>query len=103
MPFMIRADIATELLATNAPATVHIDNTIRPQTVEKDILPLWHRLITETGKLTGVPIVLNTSFNIQGEPIVNNPNDAIRSFFSSGLDYLIIGNYLVSKKNSKTQ
>ena len=103
LPYMIRADMATELLATNAPATVHIDNTIRPQTVEKDILPLWHRLITETGKLTGVPIVLNTSFNIQGEPIVNNPNDAIRSFFSSGLDYLIIGNYLVSKKNSKTQ
>lgn len=103
LPYMIKADIATELLAANAPATVHIDKTIRPQTVEKDILPLWHRLITETGKLTGVPIILNTSFNIQGEPIVNSPNDAIRSFFSSGLDSLIIGNYLVSKKSSQTE
>jgi carbamoyltransferase len=59
--------------------------------------------LTQKPQINRVPIVLNTSFNIQGEPIVNNPNDAIRSFFSSGLDYLIIGNYLVSKKNSKTQ
>lgn len=97
-PFMIRAAQATELLARQAPATVHVDNSVRPQTVDPDALPLWHSLISETGKLTGVPVLLNTSFNVRGEPIVNSPFDAIRTFFSTGLDALIMGDFLIFKK-----
>lgn len=100
-PFMIRADQATQLLARQAPSIVHIDNSVRPQTVDHEVLPLWHRLICETGKLTGVPVLLNTSFNIRGEPIVNSPFDAIRTFFSTGLDALVMGDFLVLKQGSK--
>ena len=100
-PFMIRADQATELLAKQAPATVHVDNSVRPQTVDQEVLPLWHSLISETGKLTGVPVLLNTSFNIRGEPIVNSPFDAIRTFFSTGLDALVMGDFLVLKQEGK--
>ncbi|MDD4806502.1 MAG: carbamoyltransferase C-terminal domain-containing protein [Candidatus Cloacimonetes bacterium] len=98
--FMIRADYATELLKEHAAATVHVDNTVRPQTVSPETLPLWHRLIKETEALTGVPVLLNTSFNVRGEPIVNSPFDAIRTFCSTGLDALVIGNFLVQKKGS---
>ncbi len=101
LPYMIRADQATELLAEQAPATVHVDNTVRPQTVDRQALPLWHRLICETGRLTGVPVLLNTSFNVRGEPIVNSPFDAIRTFFSTGLDALVMGDYLVLKKGGE--
>jgi len=97
---MIRADYATELLKEHAAATVHVDNTVRPQTVSAETLPLWHRLIKETEALTGVPVLLNTSFNVRGEPIVNSPFDAIRTFCSTGLDALVIGNFLVQKKVS---
>jgi carbamoyltransferase len=69
--------------------------------VDHEVLPLWHRLICETGKLTDVPVLLNTSFNIRGEPIVNSPFDAIRTFFSTGLDALVMGDFLVLKQGSK--
>lgn len=96
--FMIRADNATDLLKKHAAATVHVDNTVRPQTVCEDVLPLWHRLIKETAAQNGIPVILNTSFNVGGEPIVNSPFDAIRTFCSCGLDALVIGNYLILKK-----
>ncbi len=95
---MIRADFAKDLLKKHAPSTVHVDHTVRPQTVSQEVLPLWHRLLTETEALTGVPVILNTSFNVQGEPIVNSPFDAIRTFCSTGLDALVMGNYLVQKR-----
>ncbi len=100
-PFMIKAAKATPLLKTQAPATVHVDNTVRPQTVSEEILPLWHRLISETAKLTGVPVLLNTSFNVRGEPMVNSPYDAIRTFYSTGLDAVVLENCLVLKKDCK--
>ena len=59
--------------------------------------PLYWRLIDEFGKRTGVPVVMNTSFNLRGEAIVNTPTDAIRTFFSSGMDVLVIGDFLVEK------
>ena len=96
--FMIRADNATDLLKEHAAATVHVDNTVRPQTVCEDFLPLWHRLITETAAQNGIPVILNTSFNVRGEPIVNSPLDAIRTFCSCGLDSLVIGNYMILKR-----
>jgi carbamoyltransferase len=77
------------------PAVVHVDNTARPQIVRKYINPSYHKIISEFHKHTGCAVVLNTSFNIHEEPIVYTPQDAIRGFLDSQLDYLAIGNYLV--------
>jgi carbamoyltransferase len=79
------------------PAVVHVDGTIRPQTVEKDINPRFYRLIKAFESITSVPVVLNTSFNVAGEPIVCRPDEAIRTFYSCGMDYLAVGNYLIKK------
>ena len=81
------------------PAVVHIDNTGRVQTVNKELSPLYYSLISEFNKITKIPLVLNTSFNIDGEPIVSSPRDAIRTFFSSGIDVLVLGKFIVRKKN----
>jgi carbamoyltransferase len=79
------------------PAVVHADGSGRLQTVTKELNPLFHKLITAFGKRTNVPIVLNTSFNINDEPIVESPADAIRTFYSSGLEALAIGPFLLLK------
>lgn len=96
-PFMIIARKATAELSKHAPATVHVDGTVRPQTVEKQFLPKWHHLLESMGGYSGHPLVLNTSFNVRGEPIVCTPYDAIRCFFSTGLDALVIEDCLVMK------
>ena len=96
-PFMIlTAQVRPEKRAV-IPAVTHVDGSARPQTVEKEINPCYWRLIDEFGKRTGVPVVMNTSFNLRGEAIVHTPTDAIRTFFSSGMDALVIGSYLVEK------
>ncbi|WP_093482170.1 carbamoyltransferase family protein [Streptomyces sp. 2333.5] len=79
------------------PAAVHIDGTARPQTVTVDTNPLFHRLITRFRDRTGVAAVLNTSFNLAEEPIVCSPQDAIRTFYSSGLELLVMGNRVLTK------
>jgi len=79
------------------PAVTHVDGSARPQSVERDVNPLYWKLICEFATLTGVPVVMNTSFNLRGEPIVCTPTDAIRTFFSSGMDALAIGSFLVEK------
>jgi carbamoyltransferase len=79
------------------PAVVHVDGTARPQMVKKDVNPLYYELITEFGKLTGEYVILNTSFNVKGEPIVCTPIEAIRCFYSTGLDVLVFNNYIVKK------
>ncbi len=96
-PFMILARQATPLLRSRGIAAVHVDGTVRPQTVRADILPLWHSLLKSVGRKTGEPVLLNTSFNVRGEPIVCTPQDAIRCFYSTGLDALAIGSFLLSK------
>lgn len=78
-------------------AAVHVDGTARPQTVTADSNPLFHRLISRFRDLTGVGAVLNTSFNLAEEPIVCSPQDAIRAFYSSGLDLLVLGNRVLAK------
>ena len=96
-PFMIlTAQVRPEKRAV-IPAVTHVDGSARPQTVEKETNPLYWRLIDEFGKRTGVPVVMNTSFNLRGEAIVHTPTDAIRTFFSSGMDALVIGSFLVEK------
>jgi len=96
-PFMIlTAQVRPEKRGL-IPSVTHVDGSARPQTVEKEINPLYYRLIDEFGKRTGVPVILNTSFNLRGEAIVNTPTDAIRTFFSSGMDALVMGSFLVEK------
>ena len=96
-PFMIvTAQVRPEKRSV-IPSVTHVDGSARPQTVEKEINPLYWRLINEFGKRTGVPVVMNTSFNLRGEAIVHTPTDAIRTFFSSGMDALVIGSFLVEK------
>jgi carbamoyltransferase len=96
-PFMIlTAQVRPEKWGV-IPSVTHVDGSARPQTVEKDINPLYWRLIDEFGKRTGVPVIMNTSFNLRGEAIVHTPTDAVRTFFSSGMDWLVIGSFLVEK------
>jgi len=80
------------------PAVVHVDDTGRLQTVSRETNPAFYDLIRHFGALTGVPVVLNTSFNLNGEPIVCSPKDAIRTFYSCGLDALVMGNWLILKQ-----
>ena len=80
------------------PAVTHVDGTGRVQAVKRDTNPLYYKLIKSFYDLTGVPVVLNTSFNVKGEPIVNSPVDAMRCFYTTGLDFLIMGNFLLYKK-----
>jgi len=96
-PFMIVTAQVRQEKQSVIPAVTHVDGSARPQTVEQTANPVYWRLIDEFGKRTGVPVVMNTSFNLRGEAIVNTPTDAIRTFFSSGMDGLVIGNFLVEK------
>jgi len=65
--------------------------------VRRSVNPLYYDMIKRFGEKTGVPVVMNTSFNLKGEPVVNSPRDALRTFFSSGLDVLALGNFIVRK------
>jgi carbamoyltransferase len=96
-PFMILTSPVRPEKRSVIPSVTHVDGSARPQTVEKDINPLYWNLINEFGKRTGVPVIMNTSFNLRGEAIVNTPTDAVRTFFSSGMDALIIGSFMVEK------
>ena len=79
------------------PAVTHVDGTARPQTVFRDTNPLYYRLIQRFGEATGVPVLLNTSFNLKGEPIVNTPAEAFRTFQRSEMDVLVLDNFVVEK------
>jgi carbamoyltransferase len=96
-PFMITSFDVTDNKKNNIPAVVHVDNTLRPQTVRKEINSNYWNLINDFGNITGEYLVLNTSFNIKGQPIVNSPLDAIRCFFGTGMDVLILGSYVLTK------
>jgi carbamoyltransferase len=96
-PFMILTAQVKPEKRSVIPSVTHVDGSARPQTVERDVNPLYWRLIREFGNRTGVPVVMNTSFNLRGEPIVSTPTDAVRTFFSSGMDALVIGNFVVEK------
>jgi carbamoyltransferase len=96
-PFMILTAQVRPEKRNVIPSVTHVDGSARPQTVEKEINPLYWSLIDEFGKRTGVPVVMNTSFNLRGEAIVHTPTDAICTFFSSGMDALMIGSFLVVK------
>jgi len=96
-PFMITVLNVLEEKRANIPAVVHVDGTARPQTVSRHVNPRYWQLIHEFEKLTGVPLVLNTSFNVQ-EPIVLSPEDAIKTFSRASFDALVLENHLVVRK-----
>lgn len=81
------------------PAITHVDYSARIQTVHSDTNPLYHALITEFKRVTGCPVLVNTSFNVRGEPIVCNPTDAFRCFMGTEIDVLVIGRYMLMKEH----
>jgi carbamoyltransferase len=97
VPFMEKVFPVRPERRDQIPAVVHVDGSCRLQTVSKTVNAPFYELIQEFEKLTNVPVVLNTSFNLNGEPIVCTPTDAIRAFFSCGLDVLLLGNFVVRK------
>lgn len=96
-PFMINTFAVTDKAIEGAPAIVHVDHTARPQFVTKEAYPLFHKLISAFKDRTGVPILLNTSLNIKGEPICCTPFDALNFFFATDIEVLVIGSYSLEK------
>jgi carbamoyltransferase len=99
-PFMLLAKRVRPDWQDKIPAIVHADGTARVQTVREAYNKQLYRLLKEFEAITGVPVLLNTSFNVKGEPIVETPDDAIKCFLSTGMDYLVLHNMLISKKRS---
>lgn len=96
-PYMERTLTFREAVRVRVPAAVHHDGTGRPQSVRREWNPLFHALISAFRDATGISIVLNTSFNVMGKPIVHTAQDAIAVFFTTGLDHLVIGRTVLSK------
>lgn len=80
------------------PAVTHVDGTCRPQSINKDTNPVYFEILNQFYAKTGVPVLMNTSFNVRGEPIVCRPIEALRCFLSTGMDALLIGPYLLKKQ-----
>ncbi|MDI5964157.1 carbamoyltransferase C-terminal domain-containing protein [Streptomyces sp. SL13] len=97
-PYMLLALSVREDRRDTVPAITHVDGSARVQTVTEEANPLYYRLIDSFSKLTGVPMVLNTSLNIRGEPIARTPEDAVRCFTESGLDVLFIADMVMWKE-----
>lgn len=97
-PYMLMAFEVKKDKRHLIPSVVHIDGTARVQTVTKEANGVYYDLICEFNKQTGIPILINTSFNIKGEPIVETPKDAVCCFLKTGIDILVIGNKMVFKK-----
>jgi carbamoyltransferase len=81
------------------PAVTHVDGTARLQTVLPETNPLYARLLSGFEQATGIPVLLNTSFNLRGEPIVNTPAEALSSFARSGMDMVVLENTIVKKED----
>jgi carbamoyltransferase len=99
--FMTVTFDCTARMKADSPAAVHVDGTARPQLVTASSNPSFHKVISEYHRLTGIPSVINTSFNMHEEPIVCSPDDAIRAFLQGNLDYLAIGDSLAAHPSSR--
>jgi carbamoyltransferase len=97
--FMLLVTPVRPAMRAVLPAITHADGTGRLQTVDAASNPRYHRLIERFGALTGVPVLLNTSFNLRGEPVVNTPREAWNTFCNSGIDVLVLGDFVVFKEN----
>lgn len=90
-----------KLVRSDVPAITHVDCSARIQTVHKETNPLYYDLIKTFDEKYGCPVIINTSFNVRGEPIVCTPEDAYLCFMRTNMDYLVMGNYILDKKNQK--
>jgi carbamoyltransferase len=89
------------VLRSDIPAVTHVDYSARIQTVHKDTNPRYHELISEFDRKYGCGVIVNTSFNVRGEPIVCTPEDAYKCFMRTNIDYLVLGNYILNKEDQK--
>lgn len=89
------------VVRSQIPAVTHVDYSARIQTVDRDDHPLYYRMIEKFGEKYGCPVIINTSFNVRGEPIVCTPEDAYLCFMRTNMDYLMMGNFLIEKKDQK--
>jgi carbamoyltransferase len=96
-PFMLIAKNVRPEWRAKIPAIVHVDGTARVQTVREETNPALYKLLREFEALTGVPVLINTSFNVKGEPIVETPRDAMICFLTTGIDHLVMHDTLISK------
>ncbi len=96
-PFMLFTYEVRPEVADKVPAACHIDRTARVQTVTQEQNPPLHALLTAFERLTGVPVLVNTSFNVRGQPMVCSPKDALEAFFTTPLDALVMGSFLIEK------
>ncbi len=94
-PYML---LVAAVKKNDVPAITHVDNTARLQTISEKENPLYWRLLKEFEKITGCPVIINTSFNVRSEPIVCTPQDAYNCFSKTEMDYLVMNNYLIDKK-----
>lgn len=97
LQYMIAVVPVREEWQTKLGAITHVDGTARPQFIKRSINPLYYDLVKEFGKKSGVNVLLNTSFNLKGQPIVNTSEEAYDTFMRSGIDALVLGNYLIVK------
>jgi carbamoyltransferase len=98
-PYMLRVYPIKEEKRDVIPAGCHVDGSGRVQTVSKKTNPKFYKLIQSFEKLTGIPVLINTSFNVQGEPIVCSPEDAIKCFLGTRMDILVLNNFVVTKES----
>ena len=96
-PYMINTFGVTELTERVCPAIVHVDKTARPQFLTEEVNPLYYKLLSAFNEIAGVPILMNTSMNIKGEPICRSPEDALNLFFATDIDVLVIGKFVLEK------
>jgi len=97
LPYMIATVAVREAYRAELPAVTHVDGSARVQTVSNLDNPDFHRLLQAVGEATGRQMVLNTSFNVKGQPIVNTPQEAIETFLGTGIDCLFLDNFLVTR------
>lgn len=96
-PYMLFAPTVKEAYRSKLPSITHVDNTARVQSVSKKTEPFVHLMLDKFAAITGVPVLINTSFNVAGQPIVERPTDAIQTFLNNDMDALVLGNYWISK------
>jgi carbamoyltransferase len=102
-PYMLLVAKVREDKRDVIPAVTHFDGTARVQTIAREHNPIYYDLITEFCTLSGVPVLLNTSFNVRGEPIVCTPEEAFNDFIRTDMDYLVMENFLMDKKEQRME
>ncbi len=99
--FMTITFDCTEEMQERSPGAVHVDGTARPQIIRKDVNPYYHKILAEYRERTGIPTLINTSFNMHGEPIVSKPSEAIRSYLNFGTKALVLETALITKEDDR--